>query len=273
MGGFVETRDGEERPLNFQDLKRLPPETHPELLALIPSPTSKKQSHLPSPETGQVSEDLALTSLVASPPLADQAHQASPSSDPPYLNLSSISASFQYRVLLSEAAIRDKSKSNALAKLITVAQKTWFIIQFVERWAAHQPRTQLEAMTVAYAALSVVIYALWWSKPYNIDEPVNVSGRAHDCDRIRTIGILRRSLAKDAMKSLIAKSGGDGGMTASLMIIVVGGLFWRIALLGLVVPFPNRARKKTVEDLRCVLYCRACNGCDSWLSKRCPPCF
>lgn len=59
-------------------------------------------------------------------------------------------AQIQYQIFVSEAEIRDRSKSNAIAKSITVVQTTWFIAQFIERWATGRPKTQLEVMTLAY---------------------------------------------------------------------------------------------------------------------------
>lgn len=117
----------------------------------------------------------------------------------------------QYHILVTEAAIRDRSKTNALAKLITVAQVTWFIVQFIERWATHQPRTQLEVMTVAYAALNVVMYALWWNKPYNVDEPINVSDRAHNRLGNPAIGILaERSIVNNVLDAVNNGSTSNG---------------------------------------------------------------
>jgi hypothetical protein len=62
----------------------------------------------------------------------------------------------------SEKEIRDRSKGDALAKLIVVLQTLWFIAQYLGRWFDHLPRTQLEVMTLAYAALAVAVYRLWW---------------------------------------------------------------------------------------------------------------
>src|ERR1700733_293022 len=56
-------------------------------------------------------------------------------------------------ILVSESEILDKGKSNPLAKLFAVLQTLWFIIQYFGRWAADQPKTQLEVVTLAYAAI------------------------------------------------------------------------------------------------------------------------
>jgi hypothetical protein len=82
------------------------------------------------------------------------------------------------RILVTESEILDKSKDDALGKLFTLLQTTWFIVQYLERWVVHQPRTQLEVMTLAYAALNILVYTLWWDKPLNIQGPIDIHGRA-----------------------------------------------------------------------------------------------
>lgn len=42
----------------------------------------------------------------------------------------------QYRILVTELEILDKSKGDTLGKLFTLLQTTWFIVQYLERWVA-----------------------------------------------------------------------------------------------------------------------------------------
>lgn len=186
----------------------LTPESHPESLALISNLISPNPPHASSAEALHIdtlNQNVPPLLSSANPSLADNPRQPAFPSDPPPLKSSSKSTSPQYYILISEAAICDKSKANRLAKLFAVIQTTWFIVQFIARSAIHQPRTQLEVMTVAYATLNAVVYALWWNKPYNVNEPINVSGRAHDCARIRTIGILA-PLIYEEFESSIARN-------------------------------------------------------------------
>ena len=90
------------------------------------------------------------------------------------------------KISVTESEILDKSKGDPLGKLFTALQTTWFIAQYLERWIAHQPRTQLEVMTLAYAALNILIYALWWEKPLNMQEPIDVHGRSSALDEDHT---------------------------------------------------------------------------------------
>lgn len=72
---------------------------------------------------------------------------------------------------ISLEAIRDKSKTNSLAKLICCLQASWFCLQVVTRLAQHLPVTLLELNTFAHAFCALLIFALWWDKPFDITEP------------------------------------------------------------------------------------------------------
>lgn len=236
MGGFVETRDGIEHPLTLEGIGELTPETHPELLASISTSMSK---HSPSPPPAEAlhadtlnQDTLSLTSLPKSPPFEEKVLRQRSSGD----SLSPPSTPPIYHMLVTEAAIHDKSKTNALAKLITVAQTTWFLLQFIERWAAHQPRTELEVMTVAYAALNAVVYALWWNKPYNVDEAINISGRAHDRFRTRTIGLWSQQTAIKNPNRLIIR---DTDPIVIAVFVPAGVLFGGLHCLAWRYQFPT----------------------------------
>ena len=70
--------------------------------------------------------------------------------------------------------IQDRSKSDWIAKSLVLVQITWFIAQCIGRRAQHLPLTELEVVTLAYTVVNVVIYAVWWEKPYHVAEPVRV---------------------------------------------------------------------------------------------------
>jgi len=139
-------------------------------------------------------------------------------------------------ILVTESEIRDKSKGDTLGKLLTVLQTTWFIAQYLGRWTAHQPTTQLEVMTLAYAALNVAIYALWWDKPLDVQEPIDVR-------RGCTIPVdVRRKTLWGAWCYLgcheILRSWYNG-VRNRCALSSHWYTFWRSSLLRLVVPFPN----------------------------------
>ncbi len=76
------------------------------------------------------------------------------------------------RLDITEDAINDKSKGDFLTKTLVVSQTTWFIFQCTARWMVRLPVTQLEIVTLAFAFLNVITYALWWYKPQNIYVPL-----------------------------------------------------------------------------------------------------
>ena len=74
----------------------------------------------------------------------------------------------------TEAEIKDKGKSDWLAKSLVLLQTSWFVMQCIARAIEHLPVTHLEIVTLAYAAINFVIYIFWWNKPLNVNRPVRV---------------------------------------------------------------------------------------------------
>ena len=77
-------------------------------------------------------------------------------------------------IMPTEAEIRDKGKSDWLAKSLVLLQTSWFVMQCIARAIDHLPVTHLEIVTLAYAAMNFVIYIFWWNKPHNVNRPVRV---------------------------------------------------------------------------------------------------
>jgi hypothetical protein len=67
--------------------------------------------------------------------------------------------------------IRDLSKADSAAKLITLVQVSWFVAQSIMRTAHALPLSQLESMTLSYIPLFAVTYFFWWEKPKDILTP------------------------------------------------------------------------------------------------------
>jgi hypothetical protein len=72
---------------------------------------------------------------------------------------------------LSVENIRDKSKADSAAKLITLIQVSWFVAQSTMRTAHALPLSQLESMTLSYIPLFAVTYFFWWNKPKDVRTP------------------------------------------------------------------------------------------------------
>ena len=72
----------------------------------------------------------------------------------------------------TEAEIKDRGKSDWLAKSLILLQTSWFVIQCIARAVKHLPVNHLEIVTLAYAAMNFVIYVLWWNKSLNVNRPI-----------------------------------------------------------------------------------------------------
>ena len=81
---------------------------------------------------------------------------------------------------ISEEAIKDKSKANALAKTLVCLQALWFCLQCVTRVRQGLAITLLELNTFAHAICTLLIYLLWWNKPLDIEQPTIIRGEHAD---------------------------------------------------------------------------------------------
>ena len=154
-------------------------------------------------------------------------------------------------VLVTESEILDKSKGDGLGKLVAVLQTTWFIVQYLERWVSHQPRTQVEVMTLAYAAINIIIYILWWDKPLNVQEPIDVHGRAIPINaRKKTLQGAWFNVMGEAIASLTAGNNITSGIT---VLPVVGVLFGGVHCFAWQFPFPTKY-EATLWKV-CAIYC------------------
>jgi hypothetical protein len=75
---------------------------------------------------------------------------------------------------ISAASIEDRSKGDALSKIIAILQTTWFIVHSVARWQQRIALTELELVTLALASLNAVTFAIWWHKPLGVQDPIKV---------------------------------------------------------------------------------------------------
>ncbi|KIK53925.1 hypothetical protein GYMLUDRAFT_178157 [Collybiopsis luxurians FD-317 M1] len=81
---------------------------------------------------------------------------------------------------ISKAEIKDRSHSDGFSKLIAVMQTTWFMVQLLARWIEGLPVTELEVMTLAFAAMNVLIYFFWWDKPQGVGCHVRIVRKSAD---------------------------------------------------------------------------------------------
>ena len=132
--------------------------------------------------------------------------------------------------------ILDKTEHDGLGKFVAIGQTAWFIVQYLERWGAGQPKTQLEVMTLAYVVINAVISALWVGKPRDIREPIDPRGR------IIFPVIPQKTPCEDWSSVVFDAVGSVDGINswASLTVLpIVGVLFGGVHCFALWAPFPT----------------------------------
>ena len=78
---------------------------------------------------------------------------------------------------IPEDAILDRASSSSLDKFVLIVQVARFFISCGSRLFQHLPLTLLEVSTAAHAFWTLVIYAVWRSKPMNVAAPTILRGR------------------------------------------------------------------------------------------------
>ena len=171
----------------------------------------------------------------------------------------------------TEAEIKDKGKSDWLAKSLVLLQTSWFITQCIARGIKHLPVTHLEVVTLAYAATNFVIYVFWWNKPLNVNRPVRVFRKSGESEPSETqsqsssearkltwesvfIGLGRILIfiiggqdddvnlsREDRVPRFWANSTRDSAMTADVIMLGVGICFGAIHCIAWGFPFPTHA--------------------------------
>ena len=112
-------------------------------------------------------------------------------------------------------------------------------------------------MTLAYAALNILIYALWWEKPLNIQEPIDVHGRSSARDEDRTRGLHGiGAVLGGAFRLPFSKTNDhDDIVFFSIVFPLVGFLFGGIHCFAWWFPFPSGPER--VLWRVCAAYCTA----------------
>lgn len=77
---------------------------------------------------------------------------------------------------VSEGELADKSKVDELGKLLACVQAGWMLVQVCSRLALRLPVTLIEVTTVGHVLCALFLYALWWHKPRNVQEPTVLTG-------------------------------------------------------------------------------------------------
>jgi len=106
-----------------------------------------------------------------------------------------------FEIRVSEAEISDKSKGDALSKVIFMLQISWFITQCIARRVQGLEITQLELTTLALASTHAITVILWWHKPLGARTPVHIYLKHKLTDRQRMAGVSEFLLVADSQDS------------------------------------------------------------------------
>ena len=73
---------------------------------------------------------------------------------------------------INPAAIGDRSKTDGVAKLFTILQICWFLLQSVSRLKQHIALTSMELSTIAFIVCTMGTNIMWWHKPKDVFIPI-----------------------------------------------------------------------------------------------------
>ncbi|KAF8849430.1 hypothetical protein BDZ45DRAFT_634377 [Acephala macrosclerotiorum] len=65
--------------------------------------------------------------------------------------------------------IVDRSKTDSLTTILACLQSIWLVVQCIGRTVEGAAISELELITCGFVLCSVVTYAFWWNKPYDVE--------------------------------------------------------------------------------------------------------
>lgn len=80
-----------------------------------------------------------------------------------------------YSPRLTKQDVEERSNADIIAKVFVVCQVIWFAVQVITRVATGLAVTALEVHTVVHVGCAMLMYFLWWDKPYAISRPTLLS--------------------------------------------------------------------------------------------------
>ena len=119
---------------------------------------------------------------------------------------------------LSVEDIGDKSKSDRLARVITCAQITWFLLQAFGRVAQGLAITTLEISTVAFVFCTFGTYFFWLYKPLDIQTPTVLTANASIADILTAAGPRAAKPHRQTPMDFIDRNGPTFSIHAAPMI-------------------------------------------------------
>jgi hypothetical protein len=76
---------------------------------------------------------------------------------------------------VNTADMTEKSKGDTLSKGVALAQGLWFTTQCLARVHQNLAVTKLEVATLGFAVVNIFIWALWWNKPLDVQQPIVIA--------------------------------------------------------------------------------------------------
>ncbi|KAJ8080762.1 hypothetical protein PM082_017596 [Marasmius tenuissimus] len=98
-------------------------------------------------------------------------------------------------VTITEKEIESFGHTDLLAKTIAIFQTLYFIINCTARGVNGLAITELEILTLGFAALNLVSYSFWWHKPSGVRFPLRIM------DRPESISLEQLSVARNTEES------------------------------------------------------------------------
>ncbi|KAF8327813.1 uncharacterized protein EI90DRAFT_3067093 [Cantharellus anzutake] len=148
------------------------------------------------------------------------------------------------KAAVTKQEILDRSKGDGFSKFLIILQLLWFITQYVGRLASHLHISQLETMALAYVALCLPPYVLWWGKPVNIQFPIHVTRESPSVPPTSETNIdqptPKSETDADPMSLVQVPEPDIEGWETITILIATGMIFGGIHCLGWSFPFPTR---------------------------------
>ncbi|PMD39370.1 hypothetical protein L207DRAFT_459969 [Hyaloscypha variabilis F] len=82
--------------------------------------------------------------------------------------------------------IEDLSKADSFTKVFACVQSTWLVVQSIARVSQGLPITQLELATMAFVVCALIMYMLWWHKPFGVDRRTVLTSSTYNWNREKT---------------------------------------------------------------------------------------
>ena len=80
----------------------------------------------------------------------------------------------EFKIRIPENEIAERSKGDALSKIIFLSQTSWFMLQCLARRIQGLDISHLELTTMAMASVNAATFILWWDKPLGLQAVVRV---------------------------------------------------------------------------------------------------